>query len=95
MKRKKKKDSLRIHSLRRAMERFPDHAPGDLRQATLSAIKNDQSFRVFKSTNRVFVYDIWLIDIDLLIRVIYDKFRKEIITYIPFETNFVEINVEG
>jgi len=82
-----KKQSERIHAKRRALERYDLNFTKTIRNQIKSKIqKNDGTF-LYRQSRRVTVWQVAYEDI--LLKVVYDTLRGEIVTFLPQETEEV------
>ena len=82
MTRRKRKDkALRVHSRRRAYERYGIELGPASRKAIVGAIQGGLSRPVERQSLRVTVHDV---EFDGgVVRVVYDSRRKELVTFLP------------
>lgn len=79
----KKSVCQRIHAKRRAVERYSlDLNRQDLRNI-VTVIQSNKATPVEKQSHRVTVFDLTYNEVD--VRVVYDKQRKTIVTFLPKE----------
>lgn len=83
MRRKTKKRCQRIHSKKRALERYNLVLNRFDFREIIKIIHSGKTLEAYSISNRVTVHK--LIYADILLRVVYDKMRKEIVTFLPFE----------
>jgi len=77
-----KKDALRVHSFRRAVERYPElDVTDELRAEIVGQIRSNKSTTVEKQSGRVTIHDVTLSS-GHVVRVAYDKRRGCIITFL-------------
>lgn len=79
-----KKKSERLHARRRARERYGIEVGAHTRRRIIQAIQAGRSKPVRRTSNRNTVHDVTLDD-ELVVRVVYDNQRKEIVTFLPPE----------
>ena len=82
LKRKKAKD-LRIHANKRLRQRHGMPLCNKLRNTLIKAVQDDEAVFVERQSNRVTVWE-YTVDGELL-RFVYDKKRKEIVTFLPHD----------
>lgn len=81
MKRTNKKYAQRIHAKSRAKERYGIDFTAQKRNEIIKMIKHDHVVSRKKQTNRTSIITIRYGD--QLIKLVYDKSRKEIVTFLP------------
>lgn len=79
----KKSVCQRIHAKRRAEERYALELNRDDLRNIVQRIQQNQATHVEKQSHRVSVFDLTYNNID--VRVVYDKNRKTIVTFLPKE----------
>lgn len=77
-----KAKAQRRHARQRAMERYGIEVGRSTRTAVIDAIQSGRSTVVNRTSLRTTVHDVTLPDGDV-VRVVYDKHRKEIATFLP------------
>ncbi|HEX7277887.1 MAG TPA: hypothetical protein VF244_10975 [Acidimicrobiales bacterium] len=76
-----KRDAERLHARIRARERYGIELGEASRSAIIRSIQTGTSTIVERQTNRVSVHDV---DLDgQVVRVVYDRARKELVTFLP------------
>ncbi len=71
-----------LHSQKRALERYGIVLTKEIYQSIIKKIRSGQGTLIAKQSLRVFVYDV---DLDQTYRVVYDKSRKTIATFLPIQ----------
>ena len=80
-----KAKSQRIHAKKRAAERFGIELEDSAINRIITDIQSNRTEFLCKESNRISVH---LIDLaGKLVRCVYDKERKEIVTFMPFNSN--------
>jgi len=79
-----KKKSERLHARRRARERYGIEVGNHTRRKIIQAIQGGRSKAVRRTSTNKTVHDVTLDD-GFTVRVVYDKERKEIVTFLPLE----------
>jgi hypothetical protein len=80
-----KQKAQRLHARRRALERYGMEVGNGTRQQIINAIRQGRSTHVESQSHRISVHDVTLAHEELTVRVVYDKHRKEIVTFLPQE----------
>lgn len=75
-----KEKALRVHSWRRAHERYGLDLTDELREEIISQIRTGKSIAVEKQSERVSVHDVHVAG--QVVRVAYDKSRGQLITFL-------------
>jgi len=76
-----KKKAEQIHSQRRALERYDLDLTSDVRDALRGQIKKQKGIFLFRESRRVTVWEV--AHLEKKYRVVYDKLRHEIVTFLP------------
>jgi hypothetical protein len=77
-----KDEALRVHSFRRALERYPElDLTDEVRAEIITAIREGKSSPVERQSNRVSVHDVTLKS-GHVVRVVYDRQRGRLITFL-------------
>jgi len=78
-----KKKAERIHSKRRAKERYNLDLTQDIRDRLRGKIKKQKGKFLYRKSLRVSVWEVE--HENKLYKIVYDKLRKEIVTFLPNE----------
>lgn len=81
--RKTKTENQKRHAKRRALQRFGIELTDEKRQNILNQINSGKSRLVRRQSHRVAIHEVTLDGV--LIHVVYDKHRKEVVTLLPPE----------
>lgn len=79
----KKTRSYKIHTARRAIERYGFEFTMATLASFVNQIQSNKGQFVKRTSNRVTVWDVSHPDTEENIRVVYDKIRKSIVTILP------------
>lgn len=88
-----KKKAERIHARRRAAERFHLDVTEEVRNLLKSKIKKGEGIFLYRNSRRVSVWSLSLNE--QTYKVVYDKQRKEIVTFLPYESTRTESEAPG
>lgn len=78
-----KRTLLRAHSMQRAAQRYGVTLNGETRARIIAEIRGGRSRMVKRQSNRVTIHDLELDGKRL--RVVYDRHRAELVTFLPLE----------
>jgi hypothetical protein len=84
-----KKKAERIHSQRRALERNNLNLTSDVRNILRGQIKKNKGKFLYRESRRVTVWEV--AHQEQKYKVVYDKLRKEIVTFLPLEESIGEL----
>jgi len=85
----RKQKAQRIHARRRAAERYGITLDSELRNALIAEIQRGVTTIMFRQSLRVSIHRV---DLDgRVYRVVYDKRRKELVTFLPLDGDWGDV----